>query len=397
MGNDFRPQYLSLSAIIESLDHPRVLALTATASLPVRNEIIERLQLRETKVVVKGFRRSNIWLGVERFQTESAKLQALLEHVQQAQMPGIVYTATRKRAEEVTRALQDKGFKAQFYHAGLKVPERAARQQAFVDNAFDVIVATTAFGMDTNKLDVRFVFHYEISDSVDAYYQEFSHAGRDGEPAKALLLYMAKDFGMRQFLSSSGYINTDQMVAVIDVLQAHRTPVELQELQKELGVSQTKLMHMVTKLEEIGAINLLPDGSIMLTRDAKDLKPMVEETMSKHQARRRFERSRIEMIREYAESDSCRHAYLLNYFGEAFSGSCGHCDVCARHQQQTADQATDKYPFPLTSRVAHALWGKGMVLRYEDDKIVVLFDIVGSKALSLEIVKEKGLLTPLDG
>ncbi|GCE30248.1 ATP-dependent DNA helicase RecQ [Dictyobacter alpinus] len=392
-SHDFRPAYLVLGAIIASLGHPRVLALTATASLPVRNEIIDRLGLQQPRIVVKGFNRPNIWLGVECFQDEAEKMQALLKHVQEAQMPGIIYTATRKQAESLTKMLQANDLKAQFYHAGLKAYDRKYRQRAFMADEIDIIVATTAFDMGIDKSNVRFVFHYTISDSVDSYYQEFCRAGCDGESARAILFYMSRDFGVRQYLASGGYINTDQIALVVDALQAHAGPVDQAALRAELNLSQTKFTHMITRLEEIGAITLLEDGSILLTKDQEDLKSSIIETMSKQQARRQFERSRIEMIRGYAECGSCRRAYLLNYFGEPFEGSCGFCDVCVSHREQPIQP--DSMPFPITSHVLHALWGKGMVLRYEDDKIVVLFDTVGNKSLSLEVIKEKGLLTPI--
>src|ERR687889_1044485 len=158
-GHDFRPDYLRLGAAIETLGHPPVLALTATAAPPVRDEIVERLGLRDPEIVVRGFDRPNIDLAVERFHDERHKDEALLDAVAAAAKPGIVYAATRKRTEELTAALAERGVEAAAYHAGLKKSERERAQERFMDSDLEVIVATTAFGMGVDKADVRFVFH----------------------------------------------------------------------------------------------------------------------------------------------------------------------------------------------------------------------------------------------
>src|SRR5579885_3224876 len=216
-GHYFRPEYLRLGSVIEELGHPRVLALTATAALPVRTEILERLNMRDPRVVVQGFDRPNIWLGVETYYDESEKKRALLERVSEAEKPGIVYVATRKHAEEIATGLQERGVKAAFYHAGMRAKEREQVQNAFMQDELEVIVATTAFGMGVNKENVRFVFHYDISDSVDSYYQEIGRAGRDGEQADAILFYSSKDLGIQRFLNSSGKVDADQVELVARV------------------------------------------------------------------------------------------------------------------------------------------------------------------------------------
>src|SRR5947209_14275340 len=203
-GHDFRPDYLRLGTIIEELGHPRVLALTATASQPVRNEILERLNMRDPRVVVQGFDRPNIWLGVVTCQDEFEKKRIIQEQVAEADKPGLVYVATRKHTDEIADLLSGNGTKAAFYHAGMKTKERKQVENAFMDDEVEVIVATNAFGMGIDKENVRFVFHYDISDSVDSYYQEIGRAGRDGETSQAILFYCSKDLGIRQFLASSG-------------------------------------------------------------------------------------------------------------------------------------------------------------------------------------------------
>src|SRR5215207_941096 len=150
-GHDFRPDYLRLGSAIEALGHPTMLALTATAGPPVRDEIVQRLGLREPAIVVRGFDRPNIFLGVERFHDERHKRDALIERVAQAPKPGIVYAATRKRTEELARALEEAGVHAGAYHAGMGKPAREEAQRAFMESELEAIVATTAFGMGVDK------------------------------------------------------------------------------------------------------------------------------------------------------------------------------------------------------------------------------------------------------
>ena len=146
-GHDFRPEYLRLGAAIEALGRPTVLALTATAAPPVREEIVERLGLRDPVLVVRGFDRPSIRVGVDRFHSARHRDRALLEHVAAQPKPGIVYTATRRRAEELAEALGDRGVRARAYHGGMTKGERDEVQAAFMEDQVDAVVATTAFGM----------------------------------------------------------------------------------------------------------------------------------------------------------------------------------------------------------------------------------------------------------
>src|SRR5439155_21004151 len=217
-GHDFRPDYLKLGAVAEAVGGPPILALTATASPPVREEIVRRLRMRSPEVIVRGFDRPGIWLGVERFHTEHAKRQALLEQVAAEPKPGIVYAATRRMAEQLAEELGEHGMSALAYHAGMKRRERIEAQGAFMGDELDVVVATTAFGMGVDKPNVRFVFHSEPADSVDSYYQEIGRGGRDGEPARALLFFRAEDLGLRRFFAGGGSVDVDEIRLVAETV-----------------------------------------------------------------------------------------------------------------------------------------------------------------------------------
>ncbi|GER86863.1 ATP-dependent DNA helicase RecQ [Dictyobacter vulcani] len=390
-GHDFRPEYLRLSAIIDALGHPTVVALTATAAPLVREEIIERLQLKNPQMIVQGFDRPNIWLGVEKFREEADKKKALLERVLESERPGIIYTATRKHAEEISNALCALDVKAAYYHAGMRPVEREQVQSQFMDDEIEVIVATVAFGMGIDKPNVRFVYHYDISDSLDSYYQEVGRAGRDGLPARAILFYRTEDLRIHRFFAGAGRIDIDQVELVARIIQDQPEPVTLQELAAETHLSRSKLAEALTRLEESGAIKSLPTGEVISNGVIDNLDEVTQAAMDAHHSRREFDRSRIEMIRCYAEVGDCRREFLLNYFGENQEQQpCANCDNCDAGIIVIED--INSLPFPINSKVVHKSWGGGLVLRYEGDKMVVLFDEVGYKTLFVDLIVERGLL-----
>ena len=388
-GHDFRPAYLRLGAVIEALDCPTILALTATASPLIREEIVGRLRMRDPRTIVHGFDRPNIWLGVEAFGDESAKKRALLNRVEDAEKPGIIYAATRKHAEEIAEALLEGGLKAVFYHGGMKAGERESAQEAFMNDEAEVIVGTTAFGMGVDKANVRFVFHYDISDSVDSYYQEIGRAGRDGEAAKAVLFYRTEDLGIRRFFAGSGQVEFEEVERVAEAVRKRKGSANLRDLREETDLSQSKLMTALGRLEEAGAVEILPTGEVVQDERCSDLVKVSEEAARVQEHREEFEQSRIEMMRGYAEVRVCRREYLLNYFGEEFDAPCGYCDNC---EASVVVEDEGDEPFLINSRVVHEKWGEGLVQRYEGDKMVVLFDEVGYKTLGVDLVTERDLL-----
>jgi ATP-dependent DNA helicase RecQ len=391
-GHDFRPDYLRLGAAAEALGRPTILALTATAAPPVRDEIVERLDLRDPNVLVRGFDRPNIHLAVERFHGEHGvdrKLRALLDAVDAAEKPGIVYVATRREAEELAESLCERGVTAASYHAGMRTNQRDGVQERFMDGDLEVVVATTAFGMGIDKADVRWVFHSEVSESVDAYYQEIGRSGRDGEPARAVLFYRSEDLGLRRFFAGTGHVEVDEIARVLERIR-HGT-VEPAALQEELDLPETKLATALARLEEAGAIAILPSGAVEALEAAEDTAAAVRAAAEAEEKRRTFDRSRVDMMRGYAETDDCRRAFILSYFGEPFAPPCGRCDNC---EAGLSEVPPIDVPFPVGTRVMHGSWGTGVIQRYDDDAIVVLFDEVGYKTLALAVVRERGLLEP---
>jgi ATP-dependent DNA helicase RecQ len=300
--------------------------------------------------------------------------------------------ATRREAEQLAERLCARDVRAASYHGGMRGGERDDVQQRFMDGELDVVCATTAFGMGIDKADVRWVFHGQVSESLDAYYQEIGRAGRDGARAEAVLFHRAEDVGLRRFFAGGGQVGLDEIARVLDAVQRHGGPVEPGELQERTELSQTRLTTAISRLEEVGAVTVLPGGAVAGAEDAPQRTDAVASAADLEARRRTFDRSRVEMMRGYAEADGCRRAYVLSYFGEPFEPPCGRCDNCEAGRGEP--EAPDDAPFAVGARVAHPRWGEGVVQRLDETAVAVLFDDVGYKSLALELVRERGLLTP---
>src|SRR3954451_16246556 len=323
-GHDFRPEYLRLGAAIEALGRPPVLALTATAACRVREEIITRIGLREPDVLIRGFDRPNLRFSVERFHGEQGaerKLRALENRIAESTPPGIVYVSTRREADELAAALCDRDLRAASYHAGMKSHERDDVQERFMGGSLDVVVATTACGMRIDKHDVRWVYHAEVAESLDAYYQEVGRAGRDGEPAEIVLFYRSEDVGLRRFFAG-GHVEVDEIAQVLDAVR-RAGHLGADDLQHQTELSQTKLASALARLEDAGALQVRTDGEVVGVADVPA--DAVLRAAESEEMRRSFDRSRVDMMRAYAESNDCRRAFLLSYFGEPFEPPCGRC------------------------------------------------------------------------
>jgi ATP-dependent DNA helicase RecQ len=391
-GHDFRPDYLRLGAVIEELGHPTTLALTATAAPPVRAEIVDRLGMRDPAIVIRGFDRPNIHLSVKRFHDDEEKLRTLVADVGGGELPALVYTATRRRTEELADRFGDAGVDALPYHAGLARHEREGTQTAFMDDRCDVVVATIAFGVGVDKPNIRAVVHAEVSDSVDSYYQEVGRGGRDGAPARAVLYYRPEDVGLRRFFAGTGQIRADEVLEVAETVARSATPVDPRDLRDATGLSETKVTTALGRLEEVGVVELMPDGRVTAVDGHGDLRRAAADAAEAQDHRKEYDRTRVEMMRGYAETRTCRRAFLLSYFGEDFDAPCGNCDNCdAGHG--VAEESFGE-PFAVGSRVRHAEWGEGTVQRYDGDAMVVLFEEGGYRTLSVALVEERGLLTP---
>lgn len=216
-GHDFRPDYLRLKQIIQEIGRPQIIALTATATPYVRADIIEQLSLREPKAFVSGFDRPNLTLNVIHIQKEKEKIENIKRLAHSHKGSGIVYASTRKAVEQVLGKLKAANLSVVGYHAGMSDEERTKAQDDFMHGRAQMIAATNAFGMGIDKPDVRFVVHFNMPGSIEAYYQEIGRAGRDGLPATCALLFNYADKRTQDFFIEGSYPPPD---VVEDVYQA---------------------------------------------------------------------------------------------------------------------------------------------------------------------------------
>ncbi|MFD5633979.1 RecQ family ATP-dependent DNA helicase [Streptomyces sp. NPDC127077] len=410
-GYDFRPDYLSLCHVRERIGRPPLLALTASAAAPVRADIVERLGMRETHQVVAGFDRRNITLEVVRHRENAGKRRWVVERAAAEAKPGIVYAGTRREAEEYARELSALGFDSAPYHAGLAAAERSRTHDRFRDGELDVVVATSAFGMGIDKPNIRFVLHASVPGSLDTYYQEIGRAGRDGQPSTAILAYRPEDLGVQRFRTGTAP-DPEVLGGLLDAVREHPGPVTATGLRERTGLSPTPLTSMLHLLEEAGAVTTRKRGAIGAVPGARR-DACVREAVRIASARVDLERSRVEMMRAYAETNGCRRRHMLGYFGESLAeGDCAGCDTCARTKEsreaplRTDDILSGTGPeppggvagagaFPPGTRVGHRTWGEGEVMSEEGNRITVLFESVGYRTLSLPAVQARGLLTPV--
>ncbi|HLL65200.1 MAG TPA: ATP-dependent DNA helicase RecQ [Micromonosporaceae bacterium] len=411
-GHDFRPDYLQLGRIINDLGRPPVVALTATASPPVRDDIVARLGLRDPRVIVAGLDRPNLFLEATQCPDEEYRWRRLLARVQESPPPGIVYAPTRRTTEELAARFTAAGVPAAAYHGGMSGAERERCHEAFLADEVPVMVATTAFGMGIDKPNLRWVNHVSLPDSPDSYFQEIGRAGRDGEPAQALLLHRTEDSGMRKFFSSVT-VDLDELSQLAALLRAAERPLTRAALRESTGLGPRRLGQLLTLLEEVGGAVTVRGAKVRAPRYGPEPREAAELAVRQAERRQTVQRSRLDMMRHFAETDHCRGQAILAYFGDHLDSLCGHCDNCytgaaaqaaggaaaaapdpdvPATRAGTAGDATAAELFPVHSTVRHAAWGAGMVLQYAGDQMTVLFDDVGYKTLSVPVVEENGLL-----
>jgi ATP-dependent DNA helicase RecQ len=389
-GYDFRPDYLQLGQVIRELGRPPVVALTATASPPVREDIVARLGLRDPVQVVSGLDRTNLMVSAVHCPTEEVRWQRLLDVLGQVESPGIVYTPTRRSAEELADRLTAAGTPAAAYHGGLSSGERTRRHDDFLADRVPVMVATSAFGMGIDKPNIRFVIHAALPESPDSYLQEVGRAGRDGGPAQVVLLHRAEDVALRRYFSG-GLPDTGELQLLAAALRAG--PVARAALAESTGLGPRKLGQLLGLLEQVGGAVAGTRGQWSAPWYAEEPARLAELAVREARRHQDVSRSRTDMMRTLAETRSCRTQPLLAYFGEQLGRPCGHCDNCRAGTGSTGPDPA-RAPYPVHSAVRHASWGAGTVLGYHGDTMTVLFDDVGYKTLSVPVVERNGLLAP---
>ena len=336
-GHDFRPDYMRLGQALEAVGRPQCVALTATATPVVRADIQKVLGLKDAFEVVSGFARPNLSFsitGVDKAAQKYTRIREILE----AHRTGIIYCATRKKVEQVSETLSSWGKQVIAYHGGMSDEERQAAQNSFLSRKADVAVATNAFGMGIDRSDVRFVIHFELPGSIEAYYQEAGRAGRDGEAAVCELLFNHADKRTQEFFIDGANPSAETIRSIYRFLQekaddAFEVRLRIDDIAEGVGVRNSmSVSSSLAVLVRSGWIERfdIPGKRVRGTRLKRpDVLPEALDLNDAALAEKdRRDRDKLEEIIRLCYGRSCRQQWIMEYFGEEGAGTCGACDIC---------------------------------------------------------------------
>lgn len=399
-GHDFRPAFLSIRSAVEALGRPPILALTATATEEVTTDIVAQLGMKRPVVIRTETERPNLFFEVRRTPSEDAKLTALVDLLRAS--PGdaaIVYTATVASAVALHAELEAAGLEPALYHGRLRKAERQANQDAFMHGDKRLIVATSAFGLGIDKPDVRLVVHFMFPDSLETYYQEAGRAGRDGKPARAVLLYRLEDRRVRAYFLGGKYPKREHLLAVHRVVEENEDGLRAPEIADRAGISERRTKVILAELDAMGVIRRRPSGKVSRLRSFAHPKEL-DAFASSFESRFTADRGKLDEMMHYAQTTSCRTSLLAAYFGEEPAASCNHCDNCRDGVAVAlAHPLSEKAPpvaeaprgkFAKGDRVRHASLGEGIVDDVSLVHVHVRFDEGGTRPIAVDGLERCG-------